>query len=543
MKTPTVASALLCSALVGVVGCDASLTEVPFSFVAPENLYDTEQGANAALSGAYAAFQAEVSDLGISNNDYYGRHFWMLADYPDETLTVRLSATNERTQPDVFTVHPAHNYILGVWKAAFHAVNRANSVITNLEGSTAIRAEVRDQIVAQAKFLRAYHYFNLVRLFGGVPLFLSETQSLEDIRRPRASEAEVYQAIIADLEAAVAALPASWPAGQLGRATRGAAQALLLKVNLQYGAVAGGGAAAFQQAEQWGRAALSAGSLVPSYASIFDQNNEGNPEVIFAIQNTSSPGAGARICNQLAPRPAPSQQAFPWCDGQNPSFAAEWPFFYSYHPDDTRKAATWLLTYTKKTGEVTSWDSTHVAATLYGSPGPVPHKYMDKRSASQADAEEPNFVLIRYADVLLSLAEAINEVSGPAGEAYDLVNQVRQRAGIPPLTPGLSKALFRDSLFVERRFEFAAEGHGHFDSQRHWEWAKTRITEHTTPEARAFWVRPRPANCRAAGVTCLNMDSSVPKATNLVVGDHQKYYPIPQTARDVNPLLEQNPGH
>lgn len=542
MNQRTRGTLLLCSAVLSLAGCDVSLTEVPFSFVAPENLYDTEEGANAALSGAYAAFQANVGDLGISNNDYYGRHFWMLVDYPTETMTVRLSATNERTQPDVFTVDASHNYISGVWKATYHAVNRANSVVTNVEGSATIPALARDRIVGQAKFLRAYHYFNLVRLFGGVPLFLEETQSLDDIRRARASEAEVYQAIIKDLEEAVAVLPPTWPAAQRGRATSGAARALLAKVYLQHGAT-GGGAAAFTQAERWGREALTAGSLLPSYASVFDQNNEGNAEVLFAIQNTSSPGAGGRLCNQFAPRPAPSQAAFPWCDGQNPSFAAEWPFFYSYHRDDTRKAATWLLSYTKKTGEVTPWDSTHVAATLYGSPGPIPHKYMDRNPAAQAGAEEPDFILIRYADVLLSLAEAINENAGPTAEAYGLVNQVRARARVPALTPGLGKAAFKDSLFVERRFEFAAEGHGHFDSQRHWEWAKRRITEHTTPAARTFWLRNRPGNCRAAGVTCLNMDSSVPKVANMVVADFRKYYPIPQSARDVNPLLDQNPGY
>jgi starch-binding outer membrane protein, SusD/RagB family len=536
------AFALLCVAAMGLTACDDLLTEVPFAFIAPENLYTTETGANAALSGAYAAFQASVGDLGISNNDYYGRHFWMLVDYPDETMSLRLGATNERTQPDIFRVDPSHNYIMGVWRAAFHAVNRANSVITNLEGSSAFNAQARDRIIGQARFLRAYHYFNLVRLFGGVPLFLEETRSLDDIRKPRASQAEVYQAIIADLEAAVTVLPESWPANQRGRATKGAAQALLAKVYLQYGAVAGGGSAAFQQAERWARDALTAGSLLPDYARIFIQTNEGNAEVIFAIQNAAAPGAGGRMCNQFAPRPLPSQVAFPYCDGQNPSFNAEWPFFYSYHPDDTRKAATWLLSYTKKTGELTVWDSTHVAASLYGAPGPVPHKYMDKNPNSQAGAEEPDFILIRYADVLLSLAEAINENSGPTAEAYDLVDQVRTRAGIPPLARGLSKDQFKDALFLERRYEFAGEAHGHFDSQRHWEWAKRRIEEHTTPEARAFWIRPRPSTCRAAGSTCLNMDSSIPKV-QLSLGDHHKFYPIPQPARDANPLLDQNPGY
>jgi hypothetical protein len=140
--------------------------------------------------------------------------------------------------------------------------------------------------------------------------------------------------------------------------------------------------------------------------------------------------------------------------------------------------------------------------------------------------------------VLLSLAEAINENAGPTAEAYGLVNQVRARAKVPALTPGLAKQAFKDSLFLERRFELAMEGHGHFDSQRNWTWAKQRIMQYATAAARAFWNRPRPSTCPS----CIARDSSVPKVT-LNLDDHFLFYPIPQAARDVNPLLDQNPGY
>lgn len=544
MKTRTRALALLCSCAVGLAACDTDLTEVPRSFIAPDNLYTNAAGALAALNGAYAAFQADVSDLGIDDNDYYGRHYWMLVEYPTETMTLRLGATNERTQPDIFRVDPSHNYILGVWRSAFHAVNRANSVIDNVPNIENMDAALRDRIVAEAKVLRAYHYFNLVRLFGGVPLYLNETQSLAGIEKPRATEAEVYQAIIKDLQDAAAVLPASYPSSDVGRATSGAAKALLAKVYLQYGAIGGGGAAAYQQAEQWAREVITSGaySLLPNYASIFDQFNENNQEVIFDIQNTPAPGAGGYMCDQYAPRPAPRNSDFPWCDSTNPSFGAEWPFFFSYYPTDERKAATWLLSYTKKTGETVTWDSTHVNATLYGHFAPVPQKYIDKAPGSQNGAEDPNFILVRYADILLSLAEAINETSGPTGEAYDLVNQVRRRAAVPNLTPGLSREAFKDSLFLERRYEFVGEGHGHFDSQRNWEWAKQRIEENSTDEARAFWNRSTPRNCKAQGSSCISLNRSVPPVT-IMLSEYHKYYPIPQAAIAVNPLLTQNPGY
>jgi len=539
MKHRIRALALMAAAGVAAAGCK-DLTEVPYSFVSPENLYTSGDGALAALSGAYAAFQARVPDLGISDVDYYGRQYWMLTEYPTEAVTVRLGATNERTMPDIFRMTPSHNYLIGVWRAAYHAVNRANSVIDNVPGIASMDPALRDRVVAEAKFLRAYHYFNLVRFFGGVPLFLHETRSLDDIQRARSTQAEVYDAIIQDLKDASAVLPAKYTGKDVGRATSGAARALLAKVYLQYGAVGGGGGGAFQQAEAYARQVMQSGqySLLGNYASVFDQANENNAEVIFDIQNTRTPGAGGYMCDQYAPRPLPSQTDFPYCDSQNPSFGTEWPFYYSYAPADTRKAGTWLLAYTKKSGATVTWDSTQTAVNNYGSFAPVPNKYMDKTPGAQDGAEEPNFVLIRYADVLLSLAEAINENAGPTAEAYALVDQVRARAKVGPLTPGLGKQAFKDSLFVERRFEFAMEGHGMFDSQRNWSWAKQRIAQYSTDAARAFWNRPRPSGCSS----CIPRDSSVPKVT-LSLDDHFLFYPIPQSAIDVNPNLTQNLGY
>jgi hypothetical protein len=526
--------------MAALAACEDHLTEVPYSFVAPENFYRNADDALAALSGAYDGFQADVDALGIDDIEYYGRHFWMLTDYPTETMTLRLGATNERTDADVFTLDPAHTYIIGIWQSAFHAVNRANAVIDNVPGITGMDAALRDRIVAEARFLRAYHYFNLVRMFGDVPLYQTETKSLADIQRPRAPQAEVYAAIIADLEAGAATLPLSYSGKDVGRVTSGAAKALLAKVYLQFGAVAGGGAAAFTQAERWAREVVASNryQLLPSYANVFSQTNENNAEVIFDIQNARAAGAGGHMCDQYAPRPQPSQSDFPWCDGQNPSFGVEWPFYYSYDPLDTRKAATWLLTYTKKTGTTVTWDSTQNAVNAYGHFSPVPQKYMDKVPGSQDGAEEPNFILIRYADVLLSLAEAINENAGPTEEARGLVNQVRRRAGVPDLPTGLTKAQMKDAIFLERRYEFAGEGHGHFDSQRHWSWAKARIEQYSTNAARSFWNRPRPSNCSS----CIPRDSSVPKIT-LTLDDNDRFFPIPSEAIAVNPQLTQNPGY
>jgi hypothetical protein len=141
--------------------------------------------------------------------------------------------------------------------------------------------------------------------------------------------------------------------------------------------------------------------------------------------------------------------------------------------------------------------------------------------------------------VLLSLAEAINENAGPTEEARGLVNQVRTRAGVPGIPSGLTKQQMKDAIFLERRYELAGEGHGHFDSQRNWAWARARIEQFSTNAARSFWNRPRvPSSCSS----CILRDSSVPKIT-LTLDDNDRFYPIPSEAIAVNPQLTQNPGY
>src|SRR5262245_32626212 len=445
--------ALSIGLMAGLSACDNDLTEVPFDFVAPENFYRNADDAQAALNAAYAAF-SNFPSTGYTDNDYYGRHIWFLVEYPTEYMTVRLDVNNERTQPDIFRVLPDHAYILGLWRAAYHAINRANAVIDNVPGIQ-MDTVLRTRVVAEARFLRALHYFNLVRLFGGVPLHLQETKSLADATQPRASIDSTYKAIIADLTVASNVLPATYGTGNLGRATRGAARTLLAKAYLQWGAF-GGPSTNYQQAETRLREVVTEGTyrLLANYGDVFTQEN--NAEVIFDIQNSRFPGLGGYLCDQLVPRGA----NFPYCDSQNPSFQAEWPFFYSYDAADKRKAATWLLTWISRTGQVVPWDSTQAAVNLYGLNGPAPIKFLDTQTGAQDGAEDPNFILLRYADVLLSLAEAINESAGPTAEAYGLVNQVRQRAGLGPLATGLAKQQFKDALFLERRYEFVLELHG-----------------------------------------------------------------------------------
>jgi hypothetical protein len=519
---PSRAVALL-AALAAASGCQRDfLTEVPSDFVAPQTFYGNAADALAAVNAAYASFVNLPAPLGGS--DYVGRNLYMLVEYPTETVTSRLSAANERSQIGNF--HPqfnsTHPYLESVWQAAYAGINRANAVIDRVPAVPMDTAR-RGQIVAEAKFLRGLHYYWLAGLFGGVPLKLTETATIEGAALARASAAETYAQIARDLTEAAAALPASWPAADFGRATRGAALALLGKAHLQH-AGAFGAAADFPRAADALRQAAALGyALDPNYASLFDGSNERSAEIVWSIQNARVDGYGGTLTEWFAPVTSPQI----YQGGAQNQFQAERPFYDSYAAADVRKAATWLTTFTNAGKTVTwAWTSGIQSAANYGSTGPGVRKYLDL-GAADGGAEGPDYVILRHADVLLSLAEAINEVSGPTAEAYQLVNQVRARARVPNLAAGLSRAAFKDALFAERRFELAMEMHGVFDSRRHWAWAKARV------------------EANMANIATLNrapFTSSTEKFNSAPILEKWRLYPIPARACELNAELAQNPG-
>lgn len=514
----------LLTAFAGVTACsDDFLSEVPSDFVAPENFYRNQADALSALTSAYATFITLPSPLG--NADYLGRNMSMLIEYPTEMTTSRLSATNERSL--IGTYHPqfnsTHPYLESTWQAAYFGINRANTVIARVP-AIEMDATRRDQIVGEAKFLRALHYYYLAGLFGGVPLKLEPTTSIDGANLPRSSAKDTYAQIAKDLTEAAAVLPASWPAADFGRATKGAALTLLGKSYLQAAATGASDASDYAKAAAAFRTVLTLGyTLDPNYASLFDGSNEKSTEIVYSIQNVRVANAGGYLSQWFAPVTSP-QIYTP--GGQN-QFQAERPFYDSYNPNDIRKAGTWAtsITYAGRT-VVWAWTTGINAQTAYGSTGPVPRKFFDPQAPSNG-AEAPDFTVLRYPDALLGLAEAINAQSGPTTEAYGLVNQVRTRAKVPNLTAGLNADQFRDSLFLERRYEFAMEMHGVFDNRRNWNWAKSRVESNMSQ------------------ISTLNrtpFTSSVEKFDARPIPDKWKLYPIPSHACELNKELTQNPG-
>src|SRR5262245_21104925 len=261
----------LCALTLSLSACDDDyLTETPIDFVGPENFYRNATDAIAAVNAAYATFISLPSPL--NSSDYVGRNFWMVVEYQTEVATSRLSATNERSLVDNFHTQftSSHPYLLGIWRAAYAGINRANSVIARVPEVPMDEAR-RGQIVGEAKFLRAVHYYFLASLFGGVPLKLSETSSLDSLQLARATGQETFAQIEKDLTEAAAALPVSWPGADFGRATKGAANTLLAKILMQRAGMGFGSAADWTKAADLLRAIVASGTyrLDGNYASLF----------------------------------------------------------------------------------------------------------------------------------------------------------------------------------------------------------------------------------------------------------------------------------
>jgi hypothetical protein len=272
---------------------------------------------------------------------------------------------------------------------------------------------------------------------------------------------------------------------------------------------------------------------------MFDGTNENNVEVIFDIQNSRSAGIGGRLSNQVAPRNSN------YGASQNGSFTAEEPFFLEFTTNDVRRAGTWQLSFPNRAGAVITYGPTTwtAAANTYGADAPYMAKFLDRQSPT-AGLDEPNYVVLRYADNLLMEAEARNALAGPSAEAYAAINAVRVRAGIGNLVGSLSQTAFRDSVFHQRRLELSMEGpHGYFDSQRNWEWARTRI-ERNMAEGARWTTLPTAQRIRQSRWPKYGAGVTPPS----LAGENNKFklLPIPALARDLNRELQkpegQNPG-
>jgi hypothetical protein len=468
-----------------LLSCEKFLDLKPVSNgIAVENessdsvLYKSAGEAEAALAGVYADFKNEFFELDyFVNGDAQSDDAYAGADNPSnfQIDDYKIDATNLNVSRD--------------WAYLYSTIGKANTVINNVNDVTdpELTVERKAQIVAEASFIRAFVYFQLVQLWGDVPLVLTsvETFNLEILPLlfpPRTPMAEVYAQIITDLNTALPNVPAT--AINKNFVTKGAVNAVLAKVY------------ATQEPHEWDKVlkycndVIAGGySLLPEYDQLWDNAHENSVESIFEInyEGTSSSGnwgASMFIGMDWKKFNIPSNDLVAAFDAEN---------------DNIRKASS--ITFLDVTGK---WSDPNWPQTNY----PFINKYRIYTSPSPQ-----NYIFLRLADILLLKAEALNETGDVAGAAT-LVNQVRSRVGLPNTTAG-NKDAMKLAIEKERRLELAFEGHRWFDLKR---------------------------NGRAIEVV---NNAKGPDGQNLgyQLNTDKLIWPVPQSEMDKNSNLVQNPGY
>lgn len=352
---------------------------------------------------------------------------------------------------DEFTIGSTEGQLGGFWEAQYQNINYANQVLTNIPGIT-MDESLKGRYLAEAKFVRAYSYFRLVRAFGDVPLRLTLAADASEYNIPRKPKAEVYAAVEKDLTEAIAVLPASYGKAEAGRITKGAAQSLLAKVSMYQ--------QKWQQVYDLTNQVMTSGlySLVPNYEQLFRLVNENSAESVFEIQNELV------LDNKDA-----SNSQYSQVQGVRGVVGGGWGFNVptaelaaSYETGDPRRDATIIFRgETTPEGDVIPEKGDNP---MYNQKSYVPFK---NYITGFNEGCQQNVRVIRFADVLLMNAEAANEL-GKATEALASLEKVRARARgasttILPKVTATDKATLQKAIWKERQVELAMEYDRYFD--------------------------------------------------------------------------------
>lgn len=445
---------LLLLLVISMVSCTKFLTEDLKGSFSAETYYKNQTQAIQAINGVYNS----ISFTNSSND------IWVFGDVASDDAVKGGNPGDqaEITYIDQFTADANNGIIINYWQFAYEGIARANNVITNVPGVPMDEA-LRARIVGEAKFIRAYTYFNLVNTFGKVPLKLLPPITQEAINVPLSDVSTIYLQIEKDLTDAVAVLPVSYST-EKGRVTKGAALAMLGKVSL-YQQKWSDALNYFHQVE-----GLGIYGLLPNYANNFKMAYANSKESIFEIQHLSgqNPGEGSGLNQWFGPAPqgyyfnAPTQHLVDAFET-----TTEGDVDPRLDASIGRDGQPWL------NGDVFS--SSWSPATGY-----LTKKHQQPQSELTVTGDGGlNYTYMRYADVLLMKAEAFNETNN-ADSAKANLNKVRQRArasfnGTPTadLLPDITTSdngLLRDAIRRERRVELAQEFHRYFDLMR---WGKT----------------------------------------------------------------------
>ena len=467
--------------------CSDFLEQNPQTDLSENDFYKTADDILSAVNGVYSSLQ---------EGDIYG-NWYVFGEIPSDNTRNQLSGSvTTQNEFDQFYIDTQNSMIANFWKAAYKVINRTNTVLGRIDGIE-INTELANRYKLECKFIRALMYFNLVRVYGDVPLVLKEisiSESYDILREPKEN---VYNQIIADLKEAQD-LPVSYSTAEDGRATQGAAKALLANVymTLHKYAEAETILAEIINSGQYSLVENTPGSLnIDGYKNVFSPVNHNSKEGIFEIQFLKGGyGEGSNYANNFAPENSGTNVVAVGGTGGNN--IPEMDIYNAYEEGDLRRDFSMSLGYydNRKNNE---WvESRYVC------------KFMDV--PYQNNDASNNYPVIRYADVILMYAEALNQ-NGKTAEACKYLNMTRRRGfgyqtteTSPVDLQTTDKAQFALMVEQERRVELAFENHRWFDLIR---------------TGRAVEVM------KSKGFS-LN-------ETNLIC-------PIPQKQIDVNPKLTQN---
>ncbi|WP_425637665.1 RagB/SusD family nutrient uptake outer membrane protein [Algoriphagus yeomjeoni] len=458
--------AILVSTL-ALTGCDDFLTVVPETQLSSATFFKNRTDFEQAVNAAYVPLRTITNDRSWllsemhSDNTYYARNVLFGAtDNQEDLADFSVPESNGTT---------ANTHVLNQWRQDYLIISRTNQILALID-DVDFDAAAKANVKGQALFLRAYAYFELVRYFGAVPLHLTPVATREEAALPLSTEAEIYTQIEQDLNEAVPLLPKK-ATQEPGRATEGSARTLLANVYIHQ--------------KKWGPAeqilspVLTHGyQLMPSYDMAFPGNtsNKNNMESVFEVQYIEgAAGLNGNFIYQFMPRPISAAELQPIMGTSNPqNIDGEGnniptpDIIAAYEAGDLRKEAS--------IGNV-------FLAGSFRDDKNYPYIKKHAKHHSQHNNTGTNWVIYRYAEVLLFMAEALNE-QGKPGEAAPYLNDVRERAGLLPTT-ATSQAEMREAIFKERRVELAFENKRWFDIVR-----TDRIEEIIVPYGQRIIANP-----------------------------------------------------
>ena len=503
INTDIISKYLICVILIVFVSsCTRFLEEQDQSNFTADNYFSNAAQAESGVNSAYYGIEAIFSgNYGFGG----GLAPWLMLEFATGYANTELGEAVENRWVRTLTNSSDNQEGKVWWDQCYKGIANANLCIAEIPAVTMDEAK-KNQLLGQTRFLRALYYYNLVRIFGKVPLITSPVDlNSPDMYPSQASEADVYKVIVEDLNVAeTSGLP---EIDIIGRVSLGAVKSLLASVYLTMaGYPLQKGNEYYQLAadKAWEVIESNNYSLFESYDYLHIPTFKNKGENIFQAQYAALIGPSYWQSAIL-----PYNKGISVYDGQSGAIFSELPFVNSFESGDKRaeEKQFFYKFYTLKADRTDTIDlGNHYI-----------YKLFDVLANESTASSGLNWPIIRYAEVLLIYAEASNEVSGPTIESYEAVNEIRRRAQLPELS-GLSKDEFRDAIFKESCHELC------FEDKTWFNMARTR---------------------RAYNLTTDSVEDLIGYVfvSGAVYAEKDLLFPIPTSEMNSNPNLIQNPGY